>query len=78
MVPGPNRKLIHGARGVDSSPRIVNREIVEIQDLVSGQSDSYRRIVVKDADSGAELAIARSDAMGLWATAASRPMAHVF
>ncbi len=35
--------------------------------LVNGQSDTYRRIVVKDADSGAELAIARSDAMGIWA-----------
>ncbi len=34
---------------------------------VGGQSESYRRIVVRDADSGAELAITRSDASGMWA-----------
>jgi len=33
---------------------------------VGGQSESYRRIVVRDADSGAELAVTRSDAAGMW------------
>jgi len=35
--------------------------------MITGQSESYRRIVVRDADSGAELATVRSDASGMWA-----------
>jgi len=34
---------------------------------VSGQSESYRRIVIRDEDSGDELAVVRSDAAGMWA-----------